>query len=58
MFQASGLLIVDLRTNHVRSLRGKLIALAAHVPGLEKYCTLNLYVMLVKPREASHMHQS
>ncbi|WP_143149376.1 class I SAM-dependent methyltransferase [Hyphomicrobium sp. CS1BSMeth3] len=48
MFEESGLTIVDLRTNYVTSFKGKLIARAARIPGLEKYCTLNLNVILAK----------
>lgn len=48
VFGECGLDILYLRTNFVRSFKGRLIALAGRVPKLTRYCTLNMYVVLGK----------
>lgn len=45
MFAASGLRVVSLRKNHVRSLKMKVFAAFAGVPGLRKYFTMNMYIV-------------
>lgn len=45
MFAASGLRTVSLRKNHVRSTKTRVFAALAHVPRLQKYFTMNMYVI-------------
>ncbi len=46
MFRESGLRIASLQTNSVYSLKGKLVRAAAKLPGLARYLTLNMFVIL------------
>jgi SAM-dependent methyltransferase len=44
-FRDSGMKLVYERTNVNRSLLGRAFGLLGRVPGLDKYCTLNMYVI-------------
>lgn len=46
MFSGSGMRVLEFHTNHVTSIKGKAIAVAARVPFLRKYCTLNVHAVL------------
>lgn len=49
MYRASGLRIASIRTNLVYSVKGRIIRLLGRVPGLSKYCTLNMFCVLERP---------
>jgi SAM-dependent methyltransferase len=51
MFRESGLRIAYSRVNYVRSLKGKLFAALAGVPGLSRYFTMNVYMILEHDHE-------
>lgn len=51
MFRESGMRVIDVRKNYVKSLAGRLFAQAAKLPMLSRYCTLNLYVTLQRDDE-------
>lgn len=48
-FQASGLSVVALRLNQSQSLQSRVFSVLRRVPGLEDYCTHNVYCILEKP---------
>jgi SAM-dependent methyltransferase len=49
LFVKSGFRIASLRTNAVYSLKGRLVRALARLPGLERYLTLNIFVVLERP---------
>jgi SAM-dependent methyltransferase len=51
MFRESGMHVLDIRKNYVKSLAGRLFAQAAKLPLLSRYCTLNVYVVLQRDDE-------
>lgn len=48
MFKDSGLRIEQLHTNSVRSLKGRAVKLAARLPVVQRYLTLNMFVVLAR----------
>lgn len=46
IFSESGMEVVYWRTNYVKSWKGKLLRAASRISSLEKYCTLNVFVVL------------
>lgn len=47
MFSNSGMNIGKFNTNYVTSIKGKAISVAASIPFLRKYCTLNVHTILI-----------